>query len=191
MAKVTGPLMSMTASGKLADTLVFFSWKGISTVRQFIIPANPQSADQGDIRLVFGGTGKAAGKIVVDSAYHGQLKTLDLIPAQQTKQSFIVQYIKDNFLEGSGATMTGNFVAELAAVTGHTAYTAFASSADVLVLTDTDISYASIAPYEKELGLYLLARAAIALNFTGSPYTLALASWTGAAIDKLVGHLQS
>lgn len=191
MAKLTGPLMSFGASGKLADTLVFFSWKGISSVRQWIVPANPKSADQGDIRLVIGGTGKSAGKIVVDSAYHGQLKTLDLIPAQQTKQSYIVQYIKDNFLGGSGATMTGNYVAELASVTGHTAYTSFAAGADTLTLTDTDITYASIAPYEKELGLFLLARAAVALSFAGSPYTKTLSAWTGAQIDKLVAHLQA
>lgn len=191
MAKVTGPLMSMTASGKLADTLVFFSWKGIATVRQWLIPANPQSADQGDIRLVIGGIGRAAGKNAADSAYHDQMKDLDVIPAQQTKQSYIVQYIKDNFITGKGATMTASYVAVLAEVTGHTAYTAFASGADTLVLTDFDITYATIDPFEKELGLYLLAKAAIALSFTGSPYTKTLADWTGAQIDKLVAHLQS
>jgi len=183
--------MSFGASGKLAESLVYFSWKGISSVRQYIIPANPQSAGQGDIRLVIGGTGKAAGKNVVDSAYHGQMKTLDVIPAQQTKQSYLVQYIKDNFLGGSGATMTANYVAELAAVTGHTAYTSFAAGADALTLTDTDIPYASIDPFEKELGLYLLARAAIALGFTGSPYTKTLSAWTATQIDKLTGHLTS
>lgn len=191
MAKVTGPLMSMTASGKLADTIVFFSWKGVSTVRQWLIPANPQSSDQGDIRLVIGGVGRAAGKCVADSSYHDQLKDLDVIPAQQTKQSYLVQYIKDNFIAGSGATMTGNYGSVLAEVTGHTAYTSFAAGADTLVLTDFDISYASIDPFEKELGLYLLAKAAIALGFSGSPYTKTLASWTGAHIDKLVAHLTS
>ncbi len=191
MAKVTGPLMSFTASGKLADSIVYFNWKGIASVRQFIIPANPQSEGQGDIRLVIGGTGKAAGKNEVDSAFHDQLKTLDVIPAQQTKQSWIVQYIKDNFIGGSGATMTANYVAVLAEVTGHTAYTGFAAGADALTLTDTDVSYASIAPYEKELGLYLLAKAAIAIGFTGSPYTKTLSAWTATQIDKLVAHLQA
>ncbi len=191
MAKVTGPLMSMTASGKIADTLVFFSWKGISTVRQWIVPANPQSADQGDIRLVIGGIGRAAGKCVADSAFHDKMKDLDVIPAQQTKQSYLVQYIKDNFISGKGATMTGNFVSELAALTGHTAYTGFDAGADTLVLTDFDITYATIAPFEKALGLYLLARASIALGFTGSPYSVALTSWTGAQIDELVAHLQA
>ncbi len=191
MAKVTGPLMSMTASGKIADTLVFFSWKGIATVRQWIIPANPQSADQGDIRLVIGGIGRGAGKCTPDSTYHDKMKDLDVIPAQQTKQSYLVQYIKDNFIAGSGATMTAAYVAELAALTGHTAYTAFAAGAVVLGLTDFDLTYATIDPFEKELGLYLLARAAIGFGFTGDPYTIALTSWTGAQIDELVAHLQS
>lgn len=46
MAKVTGPLFSMSASGKLANSLVYMSWKGIDDVRQFVIPANPNTAAQ-------------------------------------------------------------------------------------------------------------------------------------------------
>jgi len=191
MAKVTGPLMSMTASGKLADTLVFFSWKGISTVRQWLVPANPQSADQGDIRLIIGGCGRAAGKVKPDSAYHDKMKDLDVIPAQQTKQSYLVQYIKDNYLGGKGATMTGNYATQLACVTGHTTYTAWAAGADVALITDFDLDFATIDPFEKELGLYLLGKAAIDLGFTGLPYSITLADWTGAQIDKLVSHMAS
>jgi hypothetical protein len=46
MAKVTGPLMSMDASGKFAGALVFSKWKGRPTVRQLVTPANPQNASQ-------------------------------------------------------------------------------------------------------------------------------------------------
>jgi len=46
MAKVIGPLMSLSASGKFAKTMVFLAWKGIQNVRQYVIPANPQSAGQ-------------------------------------------------------------------------------------------------------------------------------------------------
>ncbi len=46
MAKVKGPLFSLSASGKLADSLVYMNWKGIDDVRQYVIPANPKSADQ-------------------------------------------------------------------------------------------------------------------------------------------------
>lgn len=46
MAKVTGPLLSMDARGKIGNTLVFMGWKGIKTVRQFVVPANPNTASQ-------------------------------------------------------------------------------------------------------------------------------------------------
>ena len=46
MAKLTAPLLSLSASGKFADTLVAFSWKGINVMRQWVKPANPQTADQ-------------------------------------------------------------------------------------------------------------------------------------------------
>lgn len=46
MAKVTGPLMSMDARGKFGGTIVFSGWKGRSTVRQWVQPTNPQSANQ-------------------------------------------------------------------------------------------------------------------------------------------------
>ena len=50
MAKVTGPLMSMDASGKFGGTLVFSKWKGRNVVRQLVIPANPNSQGQEDAR---------------------------------------------------------------------------------------------------------------------------------------------
>lgn len=46
MAKVTGPLFSMEASGAYAGSLVFGKWKGRPTVRQLVIPSNPNSAGQ-------------------------------------------------------------------------------------------------------------------------------------------------
>jgi len=171
--------------------MVFFSWKGVASVRQWLKPANPKSADQGDVRLVQGGIGRAVGKLDVDQPYHTKLKALDVIPSQQTKQSYLVQYIRNTFIAGTGATMTGNYNSELAAVTGHTAYTSWQAGADDLLLVDFDIAYASIAPFEKSLGLYLLARAAIGLGFTGSPYTKTLSAWTATQIDKLVNHLQA
>lgn len=46
MAKVNMPLMSAEARGKLADSIVFFPWKGIAAVRQWVVPANPKTSDQ-------------------------------------------------------------------------------------------------------------------------------------------------
>ena len=46
MAKVSGPLMSMDASGKFGGAIVFSIWKGRNVVRQLVVPANPNSAGQ-------------------------------------------------------------------------------------------------------------------------------------------------
>lgn len=46
MAKVFGPLLSLSASGQIAKTMVATRWKGIKVMRQFVIPANPQTAAQ-------------------------------------------------------------------------------------------------------------------------------------------------
>lgn len=46
MAKLTAPLLSLGAAGQLGKALVFFPWKGIKAVRTYVIPANPNTADQ-------------------------------------------------------------------------------------------------------------------------------------------------
>ena len=53
MAKVLGPLLSLSASGKFAETMTFAKWKGIPVVRQFVTPANPQTAAQVAHRNLF------------------------------------------------------------------------------------------------------------------------------------------
>lgn len=46
MAKLKAPLLSMGASQQLGKTLVFFPWKGLNVVREYVVPANPQTAGQ-------------------------------------------------------------------------------------------------------------------------------------------------
>ena len=173
MAKVTGPLLSISASGKIADSIVFFGWKGLQCVRQWLKPANPTTNHQGDVRIMIGGVGRAVGKVLPEMAFAQQLIDLDLIPAGQTKQSFLVQYIKNNYLSTTTA-----YTAALALCTGHTAYTSFGGLADLLLITEFDLDYADIAACDKAFGLYLIAKAAIDLDFVGAPYTTALTSWT-------------
>lgn len=54
MAKVTTPLLSFGARGAIADTLVYFPWKGIDCVRSYVIPSNPNTAAQQTQRGHFG-----------------------------------------------------------------------------------------------------------------------------------------
>src|SRR5882724_4362480 len=46
MARVTGPLMSLGASGSIASTLTYSHWKGRPYTRQLVTPSNPRSAGQ-------------------------------------------------------------------------------------------------------------------------------------------------
>lgn len=46
MAKLTMPLLSIQARGQIGKTAVFFPWKGINCARMYVIPANPNTADQ-------------------------------------------------------------------------------------------------------------------------------------------------
>lgn len=53
MARLTAPLFSLAASGTLANAITFSRWKGIAYARTRIIPANPRSAGQLDVRGIF------------------------------------------------------------------------------------------------------------------------------------------
>jgi len=46
LAKLNAPLFSFNASGKLANALVYFGWKGLDCVRSYVIPANPKPTAQ-------------------------------------------------------------------------------------------------------------------------------------------------
>lgn len=184
-AKVTGPLYSMSASGKIADAMVFFDWKGINVVRQFVVPSNPKTGDQGDQRLIMGGSGRAASAIKKTSEFAASLVDLDLVPAGQTKQSFIVKKLIDTYLYS-----LVKYEEEVTAFGSHTAHADFTSSAELIGLADFDISYkGTSSAYSAGLMLYLLAQLAIALGFTGAPYTTALASWTATEITAFVADL--
>ena len=50
MAKTTGPLFSLTASGTVGNTITYSNWKGRSYVRRRVIPLNPQTADMAEVR---------------------------------------------------------------------------------------------------------------------------------------------
>lgn len=53
MAKVTGPLLSFDARGKLGGAMVFSAWKGVGLVRQYVVPANPRTSAQVTQRTKF------------------------------------------------------------------------------------------------------------------------------------------
>ena len=187
MAKVTGPLFSMSASGKIGDALVFFGWKGINVVREWLIPTNKQSAAQGNRRVMFGGSGRAVGEIypkpgyATVGAFAQQLIDLALVPGGQTKQSYLVKYILDHYLD-----TVANYTVYYAEYTGHTWSGAFEAAADTLGLVDFSLSYDTIDPYPKGFGLYLIAKFATSIPLVGTPYDYALASWVTTSVDSMI-----
>ena len=88
MAKVTGPLFSMSASGALGDAIVFSTWKGIDYVRAFQIPSNPQSVKQVNLRNAF--TLTVAYWHAVSSDTKGEWNTF----AEGTRKSGFNQFVE-------------------------------------------------------------------------------------------------
>lgn len=52
MVRLYGPLMSMDASGTVANAVTFSKWKGRNYARQRVVPANPNSAPQQSVRAM-------------------------------------------------------------------------------------------------------------------------------------------
>lgn len=50
MAKVTGPLFSMSASGTIGKAVTYGTWKGIPWARVWFRPENPNTAGQYNVR---------------------------------------------------------------------------------------------------------------------------------------------
>jgi len=50
MARVVGPLFSMSASGTIGDAVTYGNWKGIPWARVWFVPFNPQSVKQTNVR---------------------------------------------------------------------------------------------------------------------------------------------
>lgn len=63
MAKVTGPLMSMEASGTFGDTLTFRKRKGVNVVGVRSNPSNPQTTDQMHARAIFASVANTTKKV--------------------------------------------------------------------------------------------------------------------------------
>lgn len=53
MVKPKAPLFGLGASGQLGKALVFGSWKGLDVAREYVVPANPQTAAQSTQRGYF------------------------------------------------------------------------------------------------------------------------------------------
>ena len=186
MAKVTGPLFSVSATGKIADSIVFFPWKGRHVVRQWLKPANPQSADQGDMRQIVGALGRACS--VVQTAHDFASEVRAYMSAGQTWVSAIVKYMVDNVC--NDGTAWDALVTEKMA---HPSQAIFDTKAGTLNLVLLNITYRGCASAASAgVQLYLLAKFATNWELLGTkgfqrvPYTKALFDWVEADIDDMI-----
>lgn len=164
MAKVTMPLLSTEARGKIADAIVFFPWKGINIVRQWLIPANPQSTAQMTARTKLKGIGKAIAKIQTpdDQANGSMIYQLALpkAPSGQPWNSYfakkVLDYIKttSNWTNLTGAWSTAS------------AYTEINGLATTLGLVDYAMTTGYTETIAAGLQLYMAAYAAYQLELS-------------------------
>lgn len=154
MAKVTGPLMSMTASGAYGGTLVF-DHRGF--VRQLVIPANPQTGGQGDARSYL-------------ASIQAALQLAGLVVIAALKAASPTGYRWNSWIVGKAiGPLAATIKASLVAFTALTATpmglwnTAFT---DVIPKT---LEYADIDPITAGAAAFCLCRALFAEGIVTSP----------------------
>lgn len=112
MAKVTGPLLSLDASGSIASTMTFSRWKGINYVRQRIIPTYSNTTLQANIRLLVKHASEAwlagatIGPTTIDATYKNDYDDA----AAGTAQSGFNLYMHDCVLKNEGSAYDGTLV---------------------------------------------------------------------------------
>lgn len=188
MAKVSGPLFSLEARGKIADAVVYFPWKGLHVVRQWLIPANPQSTDQGDQRLICGALGRANSVVGTANAFAAEVRAY--MDAGLTWPAAIVKYMIDNII--NDGTAWDALVTEYEA---HTAVADFNTEAAALNIQQLDVAYKGCSDLAAPGAiLYCLAKFSTGWELLGTkgfqrtPYTTALASWALAQIQAMVAE---
>jgi hypothetical protein len=162
MAKVTGPFMSLDASGTLADTLTASKWKGRNYMRIRVIPQNPNTPEQQDVRSILGTLAKAVTAVLtsfVDSAHVGSPFFTEAVAKAPAGQSWVSNFQK---------VMYTLFAARV------TAYTALSST--IKGYYNTSAIAAGLVSYTDKAGvvhtageqLYMLAYFAVEkLDYTG------------------------
>jgi hypothetical protein len=167
MAKVNGPLMSISASGTIADTITFDK-RGF--VRTRVIPANPQTGPQGNVRQQLLGIQKALK--VLGATIIAAVRTV--APVAYRWNSFLLQQtLGPNSSEFEASRTAYN------ALTAAERDTWNAAALDAGIIEQT-IPYATDPPVSPGLALFAVARALHALGFNevdGAPGAANAAEW--------------
>lgn len=179
MAKTILPLLSGEASGKLANAMVFFNWKGLNVVRKWTIPANPRETLQKQVRTKFAAMGKNILAMATKPATEG--KIVGLIKAKAPADIiWNAHFVKQTLEYIKSAT---NWTAIKSAQTGATAALQFVTSAADLGMVEIATGVAYSEAVSAALQLYLGAYAAYVLGLSGTTnYGTDPAAWLTATV---------
>jgi hypothetical protein len=196
MAKVSGPLFSLEARGKVADAIVFFPWKGRHVVRQWLKPTNKQSTIQGYVRAALKAVAKWIAKVgntndgdALDSkVYQAATSSAD---AGLNWNAWLVAGLMD-LLQTANTFLTASFEALVAEYSSlnTTDLAAFASEATALGLTDFAFGYGYATNIPAGLQLFLGAKACYNKSIIGTaPYNTDPASWVVADVTDFAEEM--
>lgn len=190
MAKVDGPLFSVEARGKIADTIVFFPWKGRHVVRQWLKPTNKKSTLQGYVRAALRAISQEVGAIfciangdAVDSKLYALCTAK--APAGLNWNAFHAQGFLDQ-LQTAGTFVTALFTSMVAeySTLATAVLTAFKTNATALGIADHAFEYGYTTNIEAGCMLYFGGKAAYANSLLASaPYNTNPASWAAADVN--------
>jgi hypothetical protein len=167
MAKVTGPLMSMSASGTVGDTITFDK-RGF--VRQRVIPANPQTDEQGNTRQKLLAVQKALA--VMGAAVIALVKAI--APVSYRWNSYLLQQSL-----GPGSSAYDASVVAFNALTADQRDD-WDDAAIAAGIVQQGITYATDAAVRPGLALFVVARALFALGINvgdGAPGAANQTEW--------------
>ena len=103
-AKVGGPLLSVEASGTVAQTLTFLRSRGNNVVRARVIPTNPQTMAQSQARIVLSFNGEASKRINLNQVGKADSATMTpkeyLISIQTTTGTWVSAFVQRGFPDG-------------------------------------------------------------------------------------------
>lgn len=184
MAKVYMPLLSAQASGKLANCMVHFYWKGRNVVRQWVIPTNPRDLDQKLVRQKLAGIGKNLKAITTPCTALPSGSTIYqlLVAATPANMIWNAYYVK-KALENLKVDAT--FTALSAAIAGTATITAWTADALALGLANlTGPQYATTITPELQLAMGAYAAYQLNLSSLTSIYSTYPSNWGVADIHN-------
>lgn len=166
MARVVLPLLGVEARGKIGNALVYMpiphAKHGLTSVRVWTVPKNPESGDQGDVRLKMKAVGHGISALYRNpttkpTCFAPLITAIKAVtPATQIWNAYFVKTVCGDAFATLNASRTA-YASPALTVT-------WESVAGSLGMLEQDVTYATIDPITPGEILFLHARAAYDLE---------------------------